>query len=197
MGALTRFIEPKALQHAAELDAFVQLVKDAGVTSYLEIGSKFGGSLWRVGSALPPGSKIVSVDLQRGAGTPERLSLERTVRELQNMGHKVILIWGDSTQPTVISTVGTLAPFDLALIDANHTEPYVRDDWKNYGSMASIVAFHDIAWFRKEPLKAGYSPIDVPHVWRDIKRGYHHREIKLDPTGQDNGFGVIWRDREF
>jgi hypothetical protein len=42
------------------------LLQREGVRSYLEIGSKFGGSLWRVANSLPPGSRIVSVDLPNG-----------------------------------------------------------------------------------------------------------------------------------
>jgi hypothetical protein len=46
--------------------AFAPLLVREGVTSYLEVGSKFGGSLWRAANALPKGSRIVSVDLPGG-----------------------------------------------------------------------------------------------------------------------------------
>jgi hypothetical protein len=41
-------------------------VQGEGVRSYLEIGAKFGGSLWRAAQALPKGSRIVAVDLPNG-----------------------------------------------------------------------------------------------------------------------------------
>ena len=40
-----------ALQNADEIAQFIDLLKRENVKSYLEIGSKHGGSLWRVGWA--------------------------------------------------------------------------------------------------------------------------------------------------
>lgn len=178
--------ELEALQDPRELEEFVALVKAEGVRSYLEIGSKHGGSLWAVANAMPPGSFIVSIDLEAGQ------DLRECIAALRLRLYRVELIKGNSTDPKVIEAAARLAPFDLCLIDANHTEPFVRMDWKNYGPLARIVAFHDIAW------NLGNRPprpwrIDVPKVWNEIKNGYRFREIKLCHTGRDNGLGVLWR----
>ena len=64
-------------------------------------------------------------------------------------------------------------------------------DWQNYGPLARIVAFHDIGW-RREANWPG-KRIAVPEVWNEIKAGYRFEEIKLCPTGKNNGIGVLWR----
>lgn len=176
-------------QHDGEFNQFLEIIKRENVRSYLEIGCKWGGTLWRVACALPKGSKIVAVDLPHGKRETEPHLLE-CVNELRKLGYDVSLFLTDSTDAQTIEAVGHHAPFDLVFIDANHTEPYVRKDWANYGPMGRMVAFHDIGWIaRPQP---GKLPIDVPRVWNEIKADHRHIEIKECP--RDNGIGVLWRN---
>jgi len=180
----------KQLQHEEELTAFIQVIQENEVGSYLEIGSKFGGSLWRIANSLPVGSRIVAVDLPHG--NKESLGpLEECVADLKRLGYDCHLIIGDSTDPGIVERVRNLGPFDACFIDANHTLPYVTKDWENYAPMAKMIAFHDIAWKRPPTWKGGL-PINVPEFWNEIKQGHPFIEIKMDPTGQDNGIGIIW-----
>jgi len=187
----------KVLQNIDELAKFVELLRGENVTRYLEIGAKHGGSLRAVGMALPPSSRLVCVDLpfgtiKRAKSQPDLLSVQD---ELQKAGHEVHVIWGDSTDGHVVEQVRKFAPYDAVLIDANHTLPYVTQDWQNYGPMARIVAFHDIAWKRdKWDPAIDYHPIEVPKLWNAIKQEHRHVEIELDGGGRDNGIGVVWRD---
>jgi predicted O-methyltransferase YrrM len=184
--------ETAVLQDQLELNKFIQLLKDEGVKSYLEIGSKHGGSLWRVANALPVGSKIVAVDLPHGdmSFKESQPHLEACVDKLFELGYAASLYLGDSTDKKMVALIAEWAPFDAVFIDANHTEPFVRQDWANYGPMARIVAFHDIGWqARPEPSKK--MPIEVPKVWNEIKQDYRHIEIRQCP--RDNGIGVLWR----
>lgn len=184
--------ETAVLQDLKELDFFIEVLQREGVRRYLEIGSKHGGSLWRIARALPVGSRIVSVDLPHGDRSfkESQKPLEECVSALMQLGYDAYLLLGDSTDPDVVKDVSELGPFDCCFIDANHTEPYVRADWKNYGQLARIVAFHDIGWQpRPEPSKK--MPIEVPQVWKEIKVGFHHQEIRMCP--RDNGIGVLWR----
>lgn len=182
-------------QDETEIAEFSALLAAEGVTSYLEIGSKFGGSLWRVAKALPVGSRIVAVDMPGGtkAWNDSRRSLKACIHRLIAEGYDARIIWGDSTDPKIIEQVQAHAPFDACLIDANHTLPYVTKDFANYGPMAKIVAFHDLAWHR-EPGWQGCR-IDVPEFWASIKDDYARtEEIIRCPTGKNNGIGVLWRD---
>lgn len=175
-------------QDQREFDQFLEIIKGENVRSYLEIGCKWGGTLWRVARALPAGSKIVAVDLPHGKRETEPHLIE-CINDLRGLGYEVSLFLTDSTDAETIEAVGRHAPFDLVFIDANHTEPYVRKDWSNYGHMGSMIAFHDIGWVaRPQP---GKLPIDVPKVWNEIKDGFRYVEIK--ECVRDNGIGVLWR----
>lgn len=198
-------IEPRYIrnmaQDEAEITAFAALLTREGVGSYLEIGSKFGGSLWRAANALPKGSRIVSVDMPGGtkAWRDSEASLKECHAELQKLGYETHAIWGNSMDPAVIAQVASLGPFDAALIDADHRwdssnpEPNgVQADFVNYGPKAKIVAFHDLAW-KRAPEWEG-TRIDVPEFWASIKGDYQRtEEIILCPTGKNNGIGVLWR----
>lgn len=180
----------QALQDETELARFLEILRAEGVRSYLEIGAKFGGALWRAANVMPAGSRIVAVDLPGGTRAwPESgRSLERCIAELGER-YDAHLIWGDSTAPVVIAAVRALGPFDACLIDANHTLPYITKDFANYSPLCRIVALHDIAW-RRPPEWRGVR-IDVPAFWRDIKRGRRFEEISH--CDGDNGIGVLWR----
>jgi len=183
-----------AAQDEAEIAAFAALLAAEGVRSYLEVGSKYGGSLWRAANALPKGSRIVSVDLPGGtkAWKESEASLKACHAKLQELGYETHAIWGNSFDPAVIEQVRALGPFDAALIDADHRMPGVTQDWRNYGPMARIVAFHDLAW-KRAPDWVG-TRIDVPEFWASIKGDFGRtQEIILCPTGKNNGIGVLWR----
>ncbi len=180
----------KVVQHPTELREFLDLVRAEGIRSFLEIGSKWGGLLRDVGMAMPAGSRVVSIDLPEGTKAwPEtRITLPRVIEDLKAAGRDAHLIWGDSTDPTVVEAARALGTYDLIFIDANHTWSYVCEDWKNYSPMGRRVGFHDIGWHRP----AGYagSMIDVPRLWEKLKPAYRHVEIRHDV--QDNGIGVLW-----
>jgi predicted O-methyltransferase YrrM len=183
----------KLLQEPAEIARLAELLAVERARSYLEIGAKYGGSLWMVATALPAGSRIVAVDLPNGTRewSASQRSLHSCVEDLKRNGYDAHLILGDSTQVGIIQQVYALGPFDAVFIDANHTRPYVEKDWANYGLLAHIVAFHDIAWRRAADWIG--TRIDVPEFWQAVKDQYRHEEIKLCPTGKNNGIGVLWR----
>jgi len=181
-------------QDEAEIAAFCDILRSEGVTSYLEIGSKFGGSLWRAANSLPAGSRIVSVDLPGGtkAWKQSEASLKACHAALRAKGYDTHAIWGSSFDAETIEQVRALGPFDACLIDGDHRMPGVTQDFANYGPMARIVAFHDLAW-KRAPDWVG-TRIDVPEFWASIKGDYARtEEIILCPTGKNNGIGVLWR----
>ncbi|WP_315833904.1 class I SAM-dependent methyltransferase [Bradyrhizobium prioriisuperbiae] len=190
---MSRLFETEALQVPEEINRLAEIVKSEGVRSYLEIGSKFGGSLWTIARALPLGSRIVSVDMPNGTKRwkESSSSLRDCITELNRLGYDARVIWDNSTAPYAISQVKAAGPFDAVLLDADHRLAGVTADWRNYGPMGRIVAFHDIAW-KRAPDWVG-TRIDVPEFWDSIKGNYRHEEIKACPTGKNNGIGVLWR----
>lgn len=189
------FYDPEHfMQIEAEFNRFIEVLAENAVTSYLEVGSKYGGALWRAATSLPPGSRVVSVDLPRGTKMwrASELHLKDCVHELKKRGYDARIIWGDSTDPNVVKQVAALAPFDAVFLDGNHTLPYVIKDVANYGPLTRLLAFHDIGWHRAPEWKEGLR-IDVPEWWNENKVNYRHEEIKLCPSGKNNGIGVLWR----
>lgn len=181
------------LQDEDEISALADLLAEEGVRSFLEVGSKFGGSLRRIGEKLVVPSRIVSVDLPGGtkAWAHSSAALTDTVKDLSAKGHETHLIWGNSQDREIVDRVRGLGPFDAIFIDADHRWAGVSADWDNYSPMGRIIVFHDIAW-RRAPEWVG-TRIDVPEFWNSIKLRYRHREIKQCPTGKNNGIGVLWK----
>lgn len=182
-------------QDPAEIDEYCEILRGSEIHLYMEVGSKFGGSLWKAANALPKGSRIVSVDMPNGtkAWNESRASLEECIADLKAAGYDARVIWGDSQAADVVRKVHLMGPFDAVMLDADHRLPGVTEDWLNYGPMArTMVAFHDIGW-RRAPEWQGVR-IDVPEFWNSIKHDYRHIEIKHCPTGKNNGIGVLWKD---
>lgn len=190
--------QTKALQHPEEITEFAKLVRGEHCNSYLEIGAKYGGSLWRVGQVLEPNSRIVVVDLPNGTRKwfESEPSLRACAERLRDMGHNVTLVWGSSQDDKIVKQVRDLGPYDLGLLDGDHRKAGVCLDWHNYGPMCRMVAFHDIAWNRPADWQPNYPRIDVPQLWESLRPHYRSIEIRLDPKGQDNGIGVLWFDSE-
>ncbi len=176
----------KPLQHPLEIAAFAKLLADAGVKSFLEIGSKYGGSIKVVANALPKGSRIVSVDLGRNGP-----ALAETISELKQGGYDARLIIGNSTFDGIIAQAKALGPYDAVFIDGDHRMPALQSDWDHYGRMGKIIGFHDIAWKRESDWTGPV--IVVPEFWDSIKTGYRFTELKMCETGCNAGIGVIYR----
>ena len=185
--------ETDAAQDATELALLIDLFRHERVRSYLEIGSRYGGSLWKIARSMPAGSRVVAVDMPGGfGGRPDgREVLDACITELKRLGYDAFVVWGNSTDREVIDQVKALAPFDAVFLDGDHKLDVVTADWTNYGAMARIVAFHDIAWRRPE--RWAGKQIEVPKLWNELKMHHKCEEYRVHPSGKDNGIGVLWR----
>jgi predicted O-methyltransferase YrrM len=182
---LTGFSGKRWPQYQGEIDPFIALLQSEGVASYLEIGCRYGDTLHAVGMALPEGSRVVAVDLPGGlTGFDDSATyLQRAVDDLRANGYDANVFFGDSHQASMQALVRSLAPFDALFIDGDHTDEGVAADWKTYGPMARIVAFHDIAGHNK---------------WaRNIRPLYHRaregrRWQDFIVNNRNRGIGVLW-----
>lgn len=172
-----QFREPNKYQRDGEIDGLIALMRSVGVKSYLEIGSKFGGSLWKIARALPMGSRVVSVDIV------ERESLTRCISALCSECYDALFINGDSAAVDTIERVKLFGPYDAVFIDGSHHGITAQSDWKHYGAMAiKLVALHDIK----------LRTTDVPQLWDSIKSDRKHQEIVVRGHKKDFGIGVLW-----
>jgi len=186
----------KVQQHPQEIQEFVAFLADKKIASFLEVGSKFGGTLWMITRIMPKGSRVVSVDLPNShwGRSESQESLVACMNELRREGYDAHLFLGDSTNPDIVKQVVKLAPFDAVFIDANHTEQYVRRDFANYGRLGRICCFHDIGWNNPTPI--GRMAIEVPKVWAELKdtHGQHATFSEIRHDIGHNGIGILqWR----
>lgn len=182
-------------QIEGELAPFLDLLQRENVTRFLEVGSRFGGSLWRIANVLPKGSRVVSCDSAKGMGGQKAGALDSLrycIEALKRSGYDAHFVKGHSQAESVIWAVNKLGPFDAVFIDGDHTYNGAKQDWNNFGKASRIVAFHDIAWEKPE----NYSQeklVEVPRLWNEIKGAYRHEEFIDKSDGRTYGIGVLWR----
>lgn len=179
-----------ASQNEFELHSFIKLMQTRGVTRYLEIGARHGDTFFDVMRALPPGSYGVALDLPGGLwGTRASQSpLIDAVQELRNMGYRASYILGNSRDAQVLALVNGRGPYDAILIDGDHTLEGVTADWKAYGKMAPLVAFHDIVGDGCAEKVYG-NPVQVPALWEDLRR--YHETVEFVDVGSKMGIGCV------
>lgn len=189
------FYETTLSQVDSELEGLIDILVAEKVTRFLEVGSRYGGSLWRIANALPRGSVVVSCDSGGGMGGNKpgaTDSLKACIARLNEIGYHAHLVVGDSQKEDTIRDVLRHKPFDAAFIDADHEYKGVTRDWENYGPYARIVAFHDIGWIKPEKYLQS-KLVEVPKFWNEVKQGRRHREFIDYSTGKTMGIGVVWR----
>lgn len=174
-----------------------QLCRSApGCRSFLEIGSRYGETLYEFGRQMPESSRIVSVELPDGPwGRSDSLeTLYEVVDSLRiEFGHDTHLILGDSTDSEIIKQVSDLGPYDFVFIDGDHRYEGVKSDWENYGPMGKSVAFHDIVGEMK--INGTGERMEVPKLWTELTRE-HERFSEFVAHNSPMGIGVIYQDRD-
>lgn len=189
---LTTFSGRKPSQDEFELAGFIDLLVQRGVRRYLEIGARHGDTFHEVMRHLPPGSTGVAVDLPGGLwGTVKsQRTLQRVAADLQGRGYLASYLFGDSQTDATRRLVVGRGPYDAILIDGDHTLEGVTRDWALYGSLAPLVAFHDITGTGMAEKRHG-RPVEVPVLWAQLRDRHTVREF-VSP-GSKMGIGVVVR----
>lgn len=126
------------VQEEHELEHVFNLMKECKCSSYLEIGSAEGNSLYVLTHAMEHGSKVLSVNIEDHT-KPARQEIVKILAQHWPVHQKT----GDSTDPKTIADVR--GKFDCILIDAAHDYDSVLSDALNYGPLAQkYIFFHDI-----------------------------------------------------
>ena len=146
---------------------------------FLEIG--FGnGSTNTILNKFFKFEKIVVID-NFSANT----SNDSLVANLRNKN--LIILSGDSTSELCIKNAEKEGPYDLVFIDGNHTNPFIQQDFTNYGSLTKkngYVALHDIV--------SNEWP-DVSKSWNKIKKNknFNYKEFVCRDYKIHFGIGLI------
>jgi hypothetical protein len=183
-------------QYREEVEAMIAVFKSEGVRSYLEVGCRYGDTFRAVGRALPNGSRCVACDLPGAYSSDKRpgrknrhanswVYLQRAADDLTKHGWPATVIIGNSHHPDTVAKVRALAPFDAVFIDGDHALDGVTADWRNFGPMGRIVAFHDL----KGEKSASYGP---RQLFNELKASHRHKVISVDPASC--GIGIVWHE---
>ena len=173
-----------------------------GSARILEIGSRYGESLRGLASAacLCPNLtyegkstanriRLVGVDLGVDPFSPDGEDiagpLTQTITDLCAQGYDARLVLGDSHDPKVVEIVRELGPYDFVFIDGDHSYDGVYQDYRNYGPMAKVVAFHDIVYG-----KPGHDGAKV--LWQQIKQN----QCRAEYVRSGLGIGVLFREEK-
>jgi predicted O-methyltransferase YrrM len=173
-------------QEDDELKEFIKLAKGNKVRSYLEIGMGEGIAFHAIVSSLPKDGVYMGIDApyDRASGP---IVMGMVKRQLWLDGYAPLTVIGNSADHRVVEYAKKFAPFDLILIDGDHTPQGVLQDWENYGPLGKIIAFHDI--------HSGFVPsFGVAKLWNEIKGSYKYQEITgAVGAATGLGIGVLWR----
>lgn len=125
------------VQERTELEYVFNLLRDC--TSYLEVGTAEGNSLYVLANAMPKGSEITYVDWAEKHTEQHRNEILKELWE-----YKITPVHGDSNDfETKHKASHTI--FDVVLIDAGHDDFNVAIDAYHYGGLArKYIIFHDI-----------------------------------------------------
>lgn len=168
-------IQLKTSQNYSELDKFLGWIEylvtlnNNKPLKYIEIGSYAGESLYYISQVLPENSLITIVDL--GDNKVANKILEERIIPLISHKHEILYLKGDARHPDAIAKAKARGNYDLCFIDANHNFEFAFEDFKNYGSLSSWIAFHDISKFNTAKTKVKYNvyQANANHIWQCIR----------------------------
>ena len=155
-------------QYPSQFSKYLVELSGQRIETYLEIGVRHGGTFVITMEYLHrfhPLRKAVAVDLE---GTP---GLVRYAGSRRN----VLLMAANTQTQGFREWVRSAAPFDLVLIDGDHSANGCRNDFETVADHARIIVFHDIV----SDVVPG-----VREVWREVKATHSDRYRFLEFTDQ-------------
>lgn len=158
-------------------------------STFLEIGSAWGMSLYCYSSLCKPGAVVRSVDIGFRAGNCIP-TLEATVAQLNADGLDAKWLRADSTLPETIAEVKAAFPngVEFMHIDGNHMAEAVTLDYNNYIGLlrpSGIALFHDTVVQKHN--------CEVWKVWPEFRKDYLWAEFCAGRGGF--GIGLLERRR--
>lgn len=178
-------------QREYEIVELIKLIKSLNCNSILEIGSRYGDSLYRIAKeSFEQNSKLRVIELPNGPwGNDKSQPILETCIEQLKLKYDAKVLFGDSTDQKSIEWSQENGPFDVVFIDGDHRYEGVKKDFYNYKDLAKkLIVFHDID--KEGQLINKDSSVGVGELWNEIKDQYNTIEI-VCPVQRGMGIGVI------
>lgn len=183
-------------QDELELEALLKRVRDLGPKRILEVGSLYGGTLWRWMYEFC-GATVVSVDLIADNNEHPKENIlecrkhwERWAIDLMCLLHYYV---GPSDHPEILRAAKKHAPYDFIFIDGGHKYDEISADFRNYWPMlrpGGLMAFHDVGYPESN------RKIHVGRWWQEIKKSGDYRTEEFITRPNEWGIGLIWKPKK-
>ena len=144
----------RAWQFPNQFAPYLARLSGLGIEGYLEIGTRHGGTFVITIEYLSRFNQVrraLGIDLGRPSDS---------LRAYADARPGVTLLQGNSRGKRFRELVRQSRPFDLVLIDGDHSEEGCRADFELVAERSRVLAFHDIS---SDPVPG------VRHVWTKFK----------------------------
>jgi predicted O-methyltransferase YrrM len=201
---ISRLPEVPLAQHPQEFGQLLQWLDELpDVEVLVEIGSRFGGSLYALAAHLGSPLTAVAIDLPDGpwgkSGSGD--SLDRVAAQLRVQGIDAHVVLGDSREPKTIERVKSILAgraIDVLFVDADHRLAGVAGDLQLYAPLVrpgGLVAMHDVGW----PFgcnAVAHAPFDVGtlQTLADVRAAFSSLALgrRSETVTYEWGIGGIW-----
>jgi len=181
-------------QDKKEFAQLCSLIEKERVSTFLEIGSCYGGSMYMIADFMykgDSGTKIMCVDLPgvKWGKKNSAVRFRELARKVKEEGHGIDWAFADSHAETTVrmvrNSIGRL-PLDCLFIDGDHRYDGVKRDFELYSPLVrkgGFVVLHDVAPNIKN------KNVGVSQFFNEVKKDYETEEFI---TSDDNfGIGII------
>jgi hypothetical protein len=164
---------PLAQEDEELLEAFGWMRDIGRIGVYVEIGSRFGGSLYAMARFLGRGATLIAIDLPDGPwGHPDGPAvLGKVAADLRDEGYDVHVIAGDSHAAGTRAALERLLAgraIDVLFLDGDRTTAGILRDAADYGTflrVEGLLLLHDIA---AEPGPRGRPRAELTESSREV-----------------------------
>lgn len=147
-------------QYPKQFSKYLVWLSDKKIESYLEIGTRFGGTFLVTVAYLSRFNPMKIV-----AGVDPLLSGDLAAFAAQNPEFKYL---NQPTQSNEFTQLIRSQRWDLVFVDGDHNNPTLQGDWNLAKENSRFVAFHDV-------INVGCP--DVVNLWQQLKNSHSNVEF--------------------
>ena len=154
-------LRPFLAQHTAAEHAALQRWA-RGRTTLAEIGVAEGVSALALREAMSPGGTLYLIDPFHLSRSPRLNFTRRAAHKIVSTCRRGKVIWIEKFSHDVAK--GWKEPLDLIVIDGDHSETGVQDDWNDWSRFVKpggIAIFHDARLFEGGWTTPAYGPVKL------------------------------------